>query len=223
MIEITAQKKYGERVVLDVEKLRFVEGEVYAIIGTNGSGKSTLLEAIAGTLKFKGSVRGVEGKDVAYMPQKSYAFSMSVLSNVTAPCPLFRLPAERAKAKRSLKQMGLHHLARKNASRLSGGETQRVALARMLVAPHDYLILDEPSASMDVESTLISEEVLKDYLERTGCALIFATHSMAQARRLSDKVVFMDGGKVIEMGYTDEVLDNPKDDRTKAFLDNFAR
>lgn len=223
MIEITAQKKYGDRVVLSVEKLSFERGRVYALVGVNGSGKSTLLQALAKVIDFKGEVKGLTGKDLCYMPQKSYAFSMSVLSNVTAPCKVKNLLSERAKAKRLLKDMGLDHLAMKNASRLSGGETQRVALARVMVVPHDVLLLDEPSASMDMESTLISEEVIKDYLERTGCTLIFATHSMAQARRLADEIVVLDGGKVIERGYVDEVLDNPQNDRTKAFLDNFAR
>ncbi len=223
MIDVTATKKYGERVVLDVENLRFEKGGVYALIGTNGSGKSTLLQCLAKIIPFKGELSGMTDLDVAYMPQKSFAFSTSVLSNVTAPCPFFKIFNERAKAKRLLKKLGIQHLAKKNASRLSGGETQRVALARMLVVHHDVLLLDEPSASMDIESTLLAEEVIKDYVEETGCTLIFATHSLNQAKRLADEVVFLDGGKVVEIGYTDELLENPQDQRTKTFLDNFAR
>lgn len=223
MIEITARKKYGDRVVLDVDKLRFEKGRVYALIGTNGSGKSTLLQTLAKVIDFKGDVKGLTENDVAYMPQKSFAFSTSVLANVTAPCPIHRIFTERAKAKRLLKSLALDHLSKKNASRLSGGETQRVALARMLVAPHDFLLLDEPSASMDVESTLISEEVIKDYLEMTGCTLIFATHSITQAKRLADEVIVLDSGKVVERGFTDQVLENPENDKTKSFLEQFNR
>ena len=76
---------------------------------------------------------------------------------------------------------------------------------------------------MDVESTLISEEVIKDYLEMTGCTLIFATHSIAQAKRLADEVIVLDGGKVVERGFTDQVLENPENDKTKSFLEQFNR
>lgn len=225
MIKINANKKYGDRVVLDVD-LEFEEGKRYALIGANGSGKSTLLKILDGQLKAKGEKQLNGADNVGYMPQNSYAFSMSLKSNVFLACP----DASRFDRKTRIyyndrcfeliDKMGLWKLRYKNAAKLSGGETQRMALCRTLVMKHDMLLLDEPTSAMDVAAAVIAENVIEEYCKTFAPTVIFATHSLKQAARLADEVLFLHDGKVIERGIPDEILTNPQSEDLKTFLLN---
>lgn len=220
MIEVKGLKKfYGARCVLDVPSLMIERGEALALIGPNGCGKSTLLRLLAGTLKPEegavysgGLVRG----EIGYLPQKPYAFDTSVLKNVTLALAgeknAHRLALE------ALDRVGMAHLCHANGSRLSGGEAQRMALARVLAKPRKLLLLDEPTASADILAIDLIERALRRYLDQTGCALVFSSHAPSQARRLSRRILALDGGRIGELGGTNEVLEHPQAQSTRAFL-----
>ncbi|MEG1756714.1 MAG: ATP-binding cassette domain-containing protein, partial [Clostridia bacterium] len=148
LVEI--QKKYGDRMVLDIPALSFVPGGRYALLGPNGSGKSTLLRIISGVIRPDvGMVTcDVPDKEIGYLPQTPYAFDLSVLKNVMVAADQVRTAKQSALA--ALRCVGMEALADLRGNRLSGGETQRMALARMMVKRHSVLLLDEPTSAVDI-------------------------------------------------------------------------
>ena len=210
-------KTYGSRRVLDVPELELKKGSIYAVIGANGSGKSTMARILAGALPSDDGGSPLEkGVSVGYMPQKSYAFRMSAQKNI-----LLRGGDEK-KAKEIMQRLGIQGLAKNRADRLSGGETARMALARLMMGSYDLVILDEPTAAMDMESTALSEELIKDYRKETGCTLLLVTHSLRQARRLGDEAIFLHGGEIWEQGPVEKVLFSPEREETAKFLDFYG-
>ena len=221
MIVKNLKKMYGEKNVLNIDEFSFEPGKIYAIIGANGSGKSTFLKVIAGTLKPSEKPEVIlENKTLAYMPQKNYAFKTTVLKNVMLTA---KNKAEDLNlAKEYLSEMKIDHLMDQNASKLSGGETARMALCRIFLSGSDIILLDEPTAAMDIESTLLSEALIKKYKEKTNATIIMVTHSVNQARRLADEVIFMKDGKILESGSSEEILNSPTKPETKEFLEFFS-
>ena len=207
------RKSYCERLVLDFPGLEICPGEIWAVIGSNGSGKSTLARVAAGVLESDGGNKAFDSRpDIGYMPQKSYAFRMSALKNL-------RLGGgSEAEALAMLEKLGLGSLARSHGKKLSGGATARMALGRVMMASHELIILDEPTASMDMESTALSENLIMDYCRKTGACALWVTHSLAQARRVADKAMFMRGGKLWEQGDAEKILNTPEKAETAAFL-----
>lgn len=222
--------QYGDRVVLDVDGLTFESGRAYALVGPNGSGKSTLCKVLSGTMDQTSGhidVVGAVERDaltVGYMPQKSYVFGFSVIKNVMMALEGRGLPADeiRQRADRALAEVGMSDFAQKRGSGLSGGEAQRVAFARMLVQDLDIMLLDEPTASMDIAGTMLVEEALARYRERTGCLLIVATHAPSQARRIADTAVMLSSGRLVEFGPTEYVFSNPASPEGREFLSYWA-
>lgn len=214
-MRINALKKiYGGRTVLDVPGLELRPGEICALVGSNGSGKSTLARIAAGVEKAEGGERAFDTRPgIGYMPQRCYAFRMSALKNL-------RLGGgSEAEAMEMLKKLGIGHLAKSPAKKLSGGETARMALGRVLMGSHELLILDEPTAAMDMESTALSEKLIVDYCRRSGAAaVLWVTHSLAQARRVADKCAFLRGGLLWEYGTAEKVLNSPEKPETAEFL-----
>lgn len=211
-------KSYGARTVLTMPELKLEPGKVCAVVGANGSGKSTLARVLAGVLRPDGGRPVLPPElSVGYMPQKSYAFRMSTLANA-------RLSgASEAEARAMLESLGIGHLARHQAVRLSGGETARMALARVLLRPCALLILDEPTASMDMESTVLSETLLAETCRKNGSAVLLVTHSLPQARRLADSALFLHKGTLLESGPADRVLRTPSCPETARFLEFYGR
>lgn len=223
MIELLdVQKRYGARVALDIPALTIEAGECLAIIGPNGSGKSTLLRLLAGVI---GADEGVVRSsvfargEIGYLPQKPYAFDMSVQKNVELV--LAGEPDRAKRAQEALERVGLLHLAKARANRLSGGETQRMALARVLAKPRKLLLLDEPTACVDIAAIEQIERAILDYVAQTGCTLVFSSHAPSQAMRLSTRVLALDGGGIGELGKTAQVLHDPQEESTRAFLRNW--
>lgn len=209
------KKTYGGRTVLNTPELELEHGKIYAVVGANGSGKSTMAKLLAGVEKSDSGAVSLSGS-VGYMPQKSYAFRMSMRKNIL-------LGGSSAEKCNSLMQsLRIGHLADKAAYKLSGGETARMALARLMMKDYALVILDEPTAAMDMESTLFSEKMLADYCRESGCAMLLVTHSLQQAKRIADSVIFMDKGEIVETGLKDDVLLYPKDERTRRFLDFYG-
>ncbi|MBO4819392.1 MAG: ATP-binding cassette domain-containing protein [Firmicutes bacterium] len=200
------KKEYGGRVVLDVPEMEFEKGRVYAVMGANGSGKTTFArELVSG---------GIEDKSVrtGYMPQKNYPFRMSVKKNVLLS------GVSEEEADRLLSRLGMAQLAGENAKKLSGGETAKLALARILGKGFDLLILDEPTASMDVESTLESEKMIREYAEDKNAAVILITHSAGQAYRIADELIFLHKGMLFEKGPAKDTIDDPKTEEARKFI-----
>ena len=210
-------KSYEGRKVLDFCGIELPEGKVCAVIGSNGSGKSTMAKVLSGVAKSDSGLSPLPHSiKVGYMPQKSFAFRMSTLANV-------RLSGgSEAEAKRLMERLQIAPLATHRAKRLSGGETARMALARLLMQKFDLLILDEPTASMDMESTALTEEVVTEYCRTTGCTVLWVTHSLQQARRMADFALFMSGGILCESGPASKLLFEPKNEETKKFLDFYG-
>lgn len=214
-------QQFSGRVVLEIPVLQFVPGRRYGLIGENGSGKTTLIRMLAGTSKPNcGTIKGLEGKAVGYLPQSPYAFSFSVLENVTLA--LEGHSDAEALAQNALIAVGMESLVKARGDRLSGGEAQRMALARVLVREYDVLLLDEPTSSTDVRSMDLIELTLKEYVQKTQCTLIFSTHSPAQALRLGDEVLYLEKGKLVEQGDAEALFKSPKDERTRAFLRHWS-
>ena len=220
MIELLGiQKSYGERLALDIPAFRFEDGGRYALIGPNGSGKTTLLRILAGTLRQDaGTIQygDVKSNEIGYLPQKPYAFDRSVLENVL----LALEPGAESKksAFAALERVGLCHLAKARGNRLSGGETQRMALARLIAKPRRVLLLDEPTASADIQANDQAERALLEYAEETGCTLIFSSHAPSQAMRLGQSALALEGGRIGEFGSAKQVLQNPQQESTREFL-----
>ena len=209
-------KTYEGRKVLDFPGMELEPGKIYAVIGANGSGKSTFAKCLAGIINAD-KKNLLIGKEYAagYMPQKSYAFAMSVEKNIALG------GTDIARRNHLMEKLQMTHLAKKKANRLSGGETARMALARVLMKSFDVLILDEPTAAMDVELSSISEDLMREYCRETGCALVVITHSLQQAKRVADEVLFFYKGELKEAGTKEQVLYAPKQAETKRFLEYY--
>lgn len=149
---------------------------------------------------------------------ENYEKAEQTLCNMMLPHMMKHRAYYRKKALDLLQKLDMSHLRKKNAARLSGGETQRLALARLLMRDYDVLLLDEPTASMDINSTALTEEVLRKYCERVRPVVVMATHSMQQARRLADYVIFLDNGKAEEIAPPEKLFACPSSDKTRDFL-----
>ena len=210
-------KSYGKRAVLSLPELELPPGEITAIIGPNGSGKSTLAKVLAGIERADNNRSILPGVSVGYLPQKSFPFRMSTEKNI------LQNGNDPARARALMKELGIDALAGQSAKKLSGGETARMALCRILMKRYELLILDEPTAAMDMESTLAAEGLIRKSCTETGCAVLLITHSIGQARRLSDQLLFLQGGKLIEQGQTAQLLSAPQCEKTKRFLEFYGR
>ena len=231
-------KAFGDLEVLRDINMEVSEGEVVCIIGPSGSGKSTFLRCInqletptSGEVLYKGEnicdskadIRKFR-EEVGMVFQRFNLFPLkTVLENVTM-APVLTKHRNKAEAKEIgmelLKKVGLESKAHVMPSTLSGGQQQRVAIARALAMEPAALLFDEPTSALDPE--LVGEvlNVMKD-LAKEGMTMIVVTHEMAFARDVADRVIFMADGYVVEEGPAKEVMENPKEERTKAFLSRF--
>ncbi|MFF3914017.1 amino acid ABC transporter ATP-binding protein [Streptomyces sp. NPDC001852] len=239
-------KWYGTHRVLDGIDLTVRPGEVTVVIGPSGSGKSTLLRVInhlekpeVGHVSVGGELIGVkrgsggrlrELSERAILAQRSrigFVFQnfnlfphLTVLDNVAAaPVATGRLarPEARELARELLTRVGLGDRTGAYPRQLSGGQQQRVAIARALALRPGIILFDEPTSALDPE--LVGEvlSVIKD-LATSGTTLVIVTHEIGFAREVADRVVFLDGGRIVEQGSPDEVLDRPRHERTREFL-----
>ena len=210
-------------------------GEVVVVIGPSGSGKSTFLRCLnlmelptGGTVTFEGtditdpSVNiNVHRQKIGMVFQHFNLFPhMTVLRNMTiAPVKLLGKTEEEAneKAMKMLEIVGLADRAGSYPNQLSGGQKQRVAIVRALCMEPDVMLFDEPTSALDPEMVGEVLEVMKD-LARSGMTMVVVTHEMGFAREVGDRVLFVDGGTIIEEGTPDEIFNNPKNPRTQEFL-----
>ena len=229
------KKNFGKLEVLKDVSTDIYEGEVVVIIGPSGSGKSTFLRCMNRLEDITGGTVIVDGCDitdkktdinrvrenVGMVFQHFNLFgNMNVLRNLTlAPVDLKKADKQTAQARavKLLERVGLADKAQAYPSQLSGGQKQRVAIARALAMNPDIMLFDEPTSALDPEMVGEVLEVMKE-LAREGMTMIIVTHEMGFAREVADRVLFMDGGYIVEEGTPAEVFGSPKNARTRDFL-----
>nr|WP_237448950.1 amino acid ABC transporter ATP-binding protein [Paenibacillus sp. OT2-17] len=230
------KKSYGSNQVLKGIDMQVREGEVVCVIGPSGSGKSTFLrcmnmleEITAGEVivdDYNLSDKNVDinkvRENIGMVFQHFNLFPhMTVLKNIMfAPTELGKQSKAEARetAIKLLDRVGLADKANALPGQLSGGQKQRVAIARALAMSPDIMLFDEPTSALDPEMVGEVLGVMKD-LAREGMTMMIVTHEMGFAREVSDRVVFMDGGYIVEEGTPQEVFGNPKNERTISFLE----
>lgn len=228
-------KHYGSFQALSSINLEVAEGEVVCVIGPSGSGKSTMIRCInlleqydpSGKI-FVGDVLVQKGKnlknvraDVGMVFQSFNLFPhLTILRNVMlAPMKAKGLSASEAEktARALLDKVGISEQADKYPAHLSGGQQQRVAIARALAMEPKALLFDEPTSALDPEMVGEVLDVIKN-LATSGVTMIVVTHEMGFAKQVADRVIFMDGGQIVEQGNPTEIFDAPKEIRTQNFL-----
>ncbi len=235
MIEIKGLKKsFGDLNVLRGIDLHIDEREVVVIIGPSGSGKSTLLRCINFLEEPTGGTITVDGipldsdaninkvrEEVGMVFQRFNLFPhMTVLQNITlAPLKVRKMDKSRAEqtAQELLDRVGLGDKADAYPNQLSGGQQQRVAIARALAMNPKVMLFDEPTSALDPEMVGEVLDVMQRLAE-SGMTMIIVTHEMGFAREVGTRLLFVDGGYIVEQGKPKEVFENPKEERTRAFL-----
>ncbi|NBA00630.1 ATP-binding cassette domain-containing protein [Erysipelothrix rhusiopathiae] len=233
-------KSFGELQVLKDINLEIKKGEVVSCIGSSGSGKSTLLRCINlletfdnGTITFNNEDVTDHGMDInQYRSQVGMIFqsfnlfnNKSVLENCTlAPIKVLKVDPKEAEAEaiKNLERVGMVEFKDQSVKQLSGGQKQRIAIARALCMKPEFLLLDEPTSALDPEMVGDVLEVIKS-LAKEGYTMFIVTHEMDFAREVSDRILFMDSGIILEEGSPEELFLNPKEERTKQFLTRFMK
>ncbi|NWF77200.1 MAG: ABC transporter ATP-binding protein [Chloroflexi bacterium] len=226
--------RYGSREVLKGLNLSIGKGEVFAVIGPTGAGKTTLLRIIdllevpsAGEVYFDG--KRVPGsrkqrleirRRMSFVHQKPQVFNLSVYDNVA--CGLRWRGEEKhriaEKVDLILKMVGLEGYKNRNARTLSGGEAQRVALARSLVLEPEVLLLDEPTANLDPVSSAKIEQVISYVARQHNTTMIMSTHDMSQGRQLADRIGVLIDGRLVQTGNADDIFYSPKNEEVANFV-----
>lgn len=226
LLEIKNLKKsFNDNVVLKDISLHVDKGEVLAIIGPSGSGKSTLLRCITGLEKEDSGVIDFDGTFGLVFQNFNLFPHHSVMKNIcNAPIRVQKKKKDevREHARELLRKMGLEDKEDAYPCELSGGQQQRVSIARALAMNPDILFFDEPTSALDPELT---GEVLKiiRQLAQEKMTMVIVTHEMNFARAVSNRVIFMDGGYIVEEGDPEEVFGSPKQERTRQFLKNYSQ
>lgn len=199
-------KRYGDRTVLNIDNLVFEEGKITGITGPNGSGKTTLLNIIGGIeaeyigkVYYNGKILDNEiKKNMTYLFQKPHLFRRSVYENIIYPLKLrnYRIDEINKLTNDIMGNLEIKDLKDLRAHKLSGGESQKVALARALVFKPKLLLLDEPTSNIDPDSIKVLEREILRFNKETNATVIIITHNMEQTKTLCDKVVSLSNGKV---------------------------
>ena len=229
------EKAFGDNAVLRDINLEVSKGEVISVIGSSGSGKSTMLRCISlleiptgGEIYYEGM--NIQDKSVSlteYRAKVAMVFqqfnlfnNMTALENCVKPqmIVLKRSKEEATKiALEFIEKVGMSAYINAKPSQLSGGQKQRIAIARALSMNPDVILFDEPTSALDPEMVGEVLEVMQD-LAKSGYTMIVVTHEMGFAREVSNRVIFMDGGYIVEEGTPEEIFKNAKQERTKQFL-----
>lgn len=227
-------KKYGERTVLDIDYMSISEKKIYALLGPNGAGKTTLLRILnlldlpdEGDLYFKGKKidytrRNLDiSRSMCMVFQKPFMFRSSVYQNVAYGLKIRGLSSGEIdkRVEKTLDFVGMRDFKKYPAYKLSGGETQRVSIARALALKPELLLLDEPTANLDPHSVGMIEKIIKESPGVYGTTIVMVTHNLFQARRIADECVLLVGGKVIEKAENEKFFNCPDNEKTRDFLD----
>ena len=229
------EKSFGDHEVLRDINLTVTRGEVISVIGSSGSGKSTMLRCInlletptGGNIYYNGTdIQSKEVKLTEYRSKVEMVFqqfnlfnNMTALDNCVKPQMIVlkrsREEAEKI-AREYIEKVGMSAYINAKPSQLSGGQKQRIAIARALSMNPEVILFDEPTSALDPEMVGEVLEVMKS-LAQSGYTMIVVTHEMGFAREVSDRVIFMDGGYIVEEGTPEQIFKNPTQERTREFL-----
>ena len=232
---IDLHKSFGDLEVLKGINEQIRKGEVVAVIGASGGGKSTFLrclnmleEPTSGKVIFEGNVLDSKSTNLNLHRQKiGMVFQqfnvfphMTVLDNITIT-PILEKKIKKEDAEKEamdlLKRIGLEDKAQEYPRKLSGGQKQRLAIVRAMAMHPDIMLFDEPTSALDPEMVKEVLEVIRELAE-SGMTCVIVTHEMGFAREIADRVLFIDGGIIVEEGTPEEVFEHPKNQRTKEFL-----
>ncbi|MCK5587525.1 MAG: phosphate ABC transporter ATP-binding protein [Candidatus Lokiarchaeota archaeon] len=228
-------KKYSEKYAIKDISFEIEQGEFFTLIGPSGAGKTTLLRLIdllepptTGEIEYNGwSLNSLTKKqkvtarrEMGFVFQNPICFNVTVKANVEYGLTFRGLSQDEIdeKINRAINMVGLHGFEERKARTLSGGEIQRVALARTLATEPNLLLLDEATANLDPSNVALIENAIQKINRERGVTVIMATHNFFQAKRLGDSVGFMLDGEMIEIGTADQIFNNPSDNRTDAFI-----
>lgn len=225
-------KRYGARTVLELDELSVQKGEILALVGPSGAGKSTLLRLLAllepptaGTLRFMGTeVNGARAlpmtlrRQIAMVFQRPLLLNRSVQANVAYGLQLRGERHYQARVQAALTQLGLADLAKQNTRTLSGGEAQRVSLARAMVLDTEVLLLDEPTANLDPYNVNLMENAIRTMNQEQLKTIILVTHNVFQAHRLAQRTALLLEGRLVEIAQTQDFFTTPRDPRTASFV-----
>lgn len=201
------KKQYGEKVVLDIKEMEIESGKITGITGPNGSGKTTLLNIISGIdMEYEGNITYDDKildnnvrADMTYVFQKPYLFKRSVRDNIIYPLKVRKYDKIKIKGllKETIKNLEIEDLMHLKAHKLSGGESQKVALARALIFKPEVLLLDEPTSNIDYEYINTMESEILKFHEQTKATIVIVTHNMEQSKRLCHTIINFDNGRVV--------------------------
>ena len=222
------EKSYGSIKALEDINLEIAGGKTITLIGINGAGKTTLLRVIAGLEeRDKGNIL-LDGKDMSgkklrqvatLVFQKTVMFNRSVHGNLAYGLKIRGKKDSEIKERidRELLAVGLRNFEKRKARKTSGGEQQRIALARAFLLDPRILLLDEPTANLDPNNAIMIERAIASR-KKEDDIIIMATHNLAQARRLADEIIHIYNGRIVERSSPDEFFDNPRSEITRKFI-----
>ncbi len=227
------RQQYGKREVLRITSLQVQPGEFLAIVGPSGAGKSTLLRLLglleapsAGQVLLNMDEKSHSFKDIstevrrqiAMVFQKPFLLSRSVRANVAYGLRVRGNRNGTARIDAILERIAMSHLENARPWELSGGELQRVALARSIILEPRVLLLDEPTANLDPYNVRLIEDLLQEQRQTRNTTIVMITHNIFQARRMADRVAFLFEGELVEVAAAAAFFENPHDPRTASFL-----
>lgn len=222
-------KKFGDKTVLDIKQLEFNAGIVTGIIGPNGSGKSTLMKIIAGLdTEFTGSLH-MDGQEInqktyksmTLVFQKPYLINTDVYNNIAYPLKIRGMSKGEInnKVEKMIELLQLKEIMKQNALTLSGGEMQKVAMARAIVFEPKLLLLDEPTSNIDPKTMQLMGNAIKYINQSCNTTVVLVTHNIRQLQRVCTQAVFMQEGKVAEQDIVKNVLSKLNEDFIGDFLE----
>ncbi len=235
LVKLTGISKEYDREVLKIDQLGLKKGLIYGIIGPSGAGKTTLLRIInlltppdSGTYYFHGLPLPVNGRELlklqrkmALVFQKTLLFKDSVWNNIAYGLRArgYKRSEINEQVDKLLNQVGMEDLAARRADTLSGGEAQRVAIARAVAFDLELLLLDEPTANLDPANIELIEEMIIKLNRAKSITVVMVTHNVFQARRIADEVLFIDKGRIVEMGPAEKIFTDPENEKTRLYVE----